>query len=115
MYKEKVDALLKEAFEATKKLLKENGEKTCVFSDESDLDVMTDEGEYCTLYGVRLAKGGQDPYGGWRTLEVFRSYIDGCGWCDSNDIEAYNYADLYDFVAENLNNAITYEESENLE
>ena len=39
MYKEKVDALLKEAFEATKKLLQENGEKTCVFSDDSDLNV----------------------------------------------------------------------------
>ncbi|MCM1140726.1 MAG: hypothetical protein NC453_19320 [Muribaculum sp.] len=114
MYKEKVNLLLKEAFEATKKLLQENGDKTCVYSDEYGINVFTEDGEICTVLAIRLSKGGQDPYGGWRALEVYRSYINGWGWDLSENICSYNYADFYDFVSENLDSAITYKESKEI-
>ena len=107
MYTEKINALLEEALQETEKLLMENGEKICVFSNEPDLDVMTmKDGVYHTARAVRL----HDTY-----IQVLIYYYDHWEWTDADNLVLSSYAELHDFVAEHLNSAITYEESEKLE
>lgn len=127
-YKEKINRINKEAFQEAKRLLMENNGRSCIYFSEGDEDNYDDfsaivspgffQSEYVdNVKGVRVAKEGEDPYGEFPALEI--NYVatcdDECYWTSANNMDSLFYADLADFVKNNLDKAITPEEYEALE
>lgn len=129
-YREKIDRINKEAFQEAKRLLMENNGRSCIYFDEyneynedfyNDFKAIISPGVFVSEYadnvkGVRIAKEGEDPYGEFPALEI--NYVatrdDECYWTSANNMGSLFYADLADFVKNNLDKAITPEEYEAL-
>lgn len=135
-YKEQIEKLNKEAFEATKNLLKENGTRCCVYipannnndtitisiSGEDDFEAIIYDGSFVddmagyTCRGVKLKKGGEDPFGEWRTLDIRISNCNGEDyWTDVSALNPLCYADMYEFVKNHIELAMTPEEADELD
>lgn len=120
MYSEQIKKLNKEAFEAAKALLTNNGDRICIYFPDSEraFEAIIFDGSFVDDMhgyvgkGVKLIKSGRDPFGERNTLEIRigNTYGTDC-WVGVERLNPLCYAAMYDFVKNNLAQAMTLEEA----